>query len=354
MICVMLLNSGCAIFDAELHNRGGYLDRVTDDHWFKADSKKMRALRAFALQTSLARIASVSPKNGKDRQLMAIRIGDASVRAKLLIQCAFGPNPLVSVGVASAEGEECFYFDSLMVDYTTSLFDLAMIAFPIEDTKNLVNLVVGGFTGPVGALDALNALLNLAKEALKYGRIIGALYRDTLELEVQVWLTSYKEDQAKIPEKYRISETTVLALQTVYNRKNDDMAAWGREIAALRALGLEPLPAKKHFYELAGLIRYLCGLVVSESSEETSPYKICVNGLYLEPETGAISSSQPAAPAAPVAGTKTGALRRSLLSSRFPFPDPPAPARPTASVKPAQGLPTVGTEKRASIEPVQR
>ena len=124
MVCVMFLNTGCAIFEAERSNRGGYLDKVADDHWFKADSKKMRALRAFALQTSLARIASVSPKNSQDRQLMAIRIGDASARATLLIQCAFGPNPL---DVTSSKGDECFYFDSLMVDYTTSLFDLAMI-----------------------------------------------------------------------------------------------------------------------------------------------------------------------------------------------------------------------------------
>jgi len=132
------------MFDAEINNRGGYLDKVADDHWFKADSKKMRALRAFALEASLARIASVSPKNDKDRQLMAIRIGDASVRAGFLFNCAFGPNPLP---VSLSKGDECFYFDSLMVDYTTSLFDLAMIAFPIEDTKNLVNLVVGSITG---------------------------------------------------------------------------------------------------------------------------------------------------------------------------------------------------------------
>lgn len=356
MLCVLFLNSGCAVFEAERSNRGGYLDRVADDHWFKADSKKMRALRAFAMQTSLARIATVSPKNGKDRQLMAIRIGDASVRAKLLIQCAFGPNPLP---VTLSKGDECFYFDSLMVDYTTSLFDLAMIAFPIEDTKNLINLVVGGFTGPVGALDALNALLNLAKDALKYGRIIGALYRDTLELEVQVWLTSYKEDQANIPEPYKISDKTVIALKTVYDRKNDDVVAWAREIAALRAQGLEPFPQKKHFYELAALNQYLCGLVVSESTESTSPYAICVNGLYLEPETGAISSSAPAAPVAgtkppaPVAGTKTGALRRNLLSSRFPFLEPPQPTRAVVPIR-QQSLSMGGIEKRASLEPAQR
>ncbi len=354
MVCVLLLNSGCAIFDAEINNRGGYLDKVADDHWFKADSKKMRALRAFALEASLARIASVSPKNDKDRQLMAIRIGDASVRAGFLFNCAFGPNPLP---VSLSKGDECFYFDSLMVDYTTSLFDLAMIAFPIEDTKNLVNLVVGSITGPVGALDALNALLNLAKEALKYGRIVGALYRDTVELEVQVWLTSPREDQTTIPDPYKITDKTVLALKTVYDRKNDDMAAWLREIAVLRAAGLEPFPSKKHFYELGALVQYLCGLVVSETaSDSNSPYNVCTKGLVLEPGTKSISAGVPAAPAAPAAappGTKTGAARRSSFAFRLPFLEPPKTGVAAVPARRPAGS-GGGVEKRASLAPAEQ
>jgi hypothetical protein len=350
--CVLLLNSGCAIFDAELHNRGGYLDVLADNYWFKADSKKMRALRAFALQTSLARIASVSPKNDKDRQLMAIRIGDASVRAGFLYNCAFGPNPLsVSpLNVALAKNDECFYFDSLMVDYTTSLFDLAMISFPVEDTQNLVNLVVGGFTGPTGALDALNALLNLAKEALKYGRIIGALYRDTVELEVQVWLNSPREDQTGIPDAYRITDPTVAALKAVYDRKNDDMNAWVAEIAKLRAAGLEPFPSRKHFYELGALIQYLCGLIVSPTGPDTSsPYNVCVHGLILEPVSNAVSAGAPATPAATPGNQKTSALRRNSLAYRLPFMDPSIVAGAVPGAK-GGGAKTSGPQKRASLE----
>jgi molybdopterin converting factor small subunit len=206
-----------------------------------------------------------------------------------------------------------------MVDYTTSLFDLAMIAFPIEDTKNLVNLVVGSFTGPVGALDALNAVLNLARQALKYGRIIGALYRDTLELEVQVWLDSPGEDQATIPDPYKITDKTVLALRAVYDRKNDDVVAWEREIAVLRAQGLEPLPSRKYFYEIGALIRYLCGLVVSSSTDNKSPYAICMNGLVLEPTTKAISAGSPVPVIPPVAGTKQGAVHATRPLPGFHF-----------------------------------
>jgi hypothetical protein len=263
MVCVMLLNSGCAIFDAELHNRGGYLDRLADDHWFKADSKRMRALRAFAIQASLARIASVSPKNDQDRTMMAIRIGNATARAKYVIECGFTKNPVTGNEVS---GDPCFFFDSLMVDYTTALFDLAMVAFPVEDTKNLINVVVGGFTGPLGALDALNGLLNLAKEALKYGRVVGGIYRDTVELEVQIWISSADAPQVNVPPKYRVTPTAVAALREAYARGNDDMPTWLAHIAALRKAELEPVPDPRFIDQLSTLMTYLCGLIVNTNN----------------------------------------------------------------------------------------
>ncbi len=278
----LVLNGGCAIVDKELNNRGGYLDYLADEHWFKADSKKMRALRAFALEASLARIASVSPKNDQDRQLMAIRIGSTSMRAQYVLSCAFDQNPLP---VSAAKNDPCFYFDSLMVDYTTALLDLAMVAFPIEDTKNLLNFVTGATLTPAAALDILQALLNLGREALKYGRVLGAIYRDTIELEVQVWLATPRQDQTFIPPSYRIDNQTVAALKTVYDRGNDDMVAWQLEIAALRARGLEPIPDRKFIYELSSLISYLCGLITADI--RNGSLATCVANLPSPPGTNA-------------------------------------------------------------------
>src|SRR5882724_6971730 len=177
LLLAMLLNSGCAIYEKETTNRGGYLDFVLDQHWLKADSKGMRALRAFAMQVSLARIASVAAKNDSDRQLLAIRIGALTKRFTPIYLCAFDNNPL---GVQGAERDPCFFYDSAMVDYSTGLFDLAMIALPIED-------------------------------AIKYGRIVGALYRDTVELEVQLWLATPAIDNR--PPPFRVTETQVAALR---------------------------------------------------------------------------------------------------------------------------------------------
>src|SRR5438874_7545152 len=249
MVFALLFNGGCAIYQKEIGNRGGYLDAVLDDHWMKADSKGMRALRAFAIQVSLARIASVSAKNESDRQLLAIRIGALTKRFQPIYACAFDTNPL---GVPGAESDPCFYYDSAMVDYSTGLFDLAMIALPIDDAKRLVTAVTGSIVNPINIADLLDTLLQIGKDAIKYGRVVGALYRDTVELEVQLWLATPVIDDR--PPPYRVSEADVAALRAIYARRNDDMPAWLAAIASLRSQGLEPMPQRKFFAELGGLM----------------------------------------------------------------------------------------------------
>jgi hypothetical protein len=252
----MLLNGACAVIEQERTNRGGFLDHVLDRHWMKADSKGMRALRAFAIQVSLARIASVSAKNEPDRQLLAIRIGALTKRFLPVYACAFDTNPL---GVPGTENDPCFYYDSAMVDYASGLFDLAMIALPLEDARKLVNIVQTAAINPINVIELLDVLLSLARDALKYGRVIGALYRDTVELEVQIWLATPAIDDR--PPSARVSEADVAGLREIYARRNDDLQAWLAAIATLRGAGLEPLAQRKFFAELGGLMKYLCGLI---------------------------------------------------------------------------------------------
>jgi hypothetical protein len=255
----LLFNGGCAIYEKEVSNRGGYLDAVLDDHWMKADSKGMRALRAFAIQVSLARIASVSAKNESDRQLLAIRIGALTKRFQPIFACAFDTNPL---GVPGAENDPCFYYDSAMLDYSTGLFDLAMVALPVEDARRLVTTVTGSFVNPINIVDLLNTLLQIGKDALKYGRVVGALYRDTVELEVQLWLATPAIDNR--PPPFQVTEAHVAALREIYSRRNDDMASWLAAMGALRGQGLEPMPQRRFFVELAGLMNYLCNLITKD------------------------------------------------------------------------------------------
>lgn len=265
-ICfVLLLNSGCTVWEKETTNRGGYLDYVLDQHWFKADSKRMRALRAFAIQVTLARIASVSAKNDTERQMLAVRIGALTKQFAPVYACALQNNPL---NVPGATKDPCFYFDSAMVQYTTGLFDLAMAALPVDDAKNLVNSVAGSALSPIDYVNLLNALVVVGRDALTYGRVVGALYRDTIELEVQLWLATPAIDTRPPPS--RVTADDIAALAAIYAQDNDNMPAWIAAIAALRSRGLEPYPDPKFFVELGGLMKYICDLITKDSTASAS------------------------------------------------------------------------------------
>jgi hypothetical protein len=259
---------GCSIIEAEKNNRGGFLDQVADDIHIKADSKKMRALRAIAIEVSLARIAMITPKSAPDRALLARRIGDASKRGDVVRRCAF--SEVVIAG--QRPSEPCFFFDSVMVDYENALFDLAMIALPLEEAKTLITRVSGGIAAvSVNPLELVQALLDIGREAFRYGRVVGAIYRDTLELEVQVWLASPQfalGERAKgVPEELIVTNARVAGLRAVYARGNDDIPAWRAAIAALRAQGLEPVPDQRFIIELYSILVYVCGQIVSEKDD---------------------------------------------------------------------------------------
>jgi hypothetical protein len=252
-LCVLFIGTwlgGCAIIDAEKNNRGGFLDEIADDLWMKADSKKMRALRAVALEASLARIAMIAPKSAADRALLARRIGETTKRADMVRQCAFLELQLAG----QLSSEPCFFFDSVMVDYENALFDLALVALPLDDVKTLTSRVSGGIASvSINPLQLVQTLLDIGREAFRYGRVVGAIYRDTLELEVQVWLASPGFE----------GDARIAALSRIYARGNDDILAWRAAITALRADGLEPIPQQRFIRQLYGIIGYICGQIVT-------------------------------------------------------------------------------------------
>lgn len=259
--CGVLLSSGCAIWEYETTNRGGYLDHLADVHWLKADSKRMRALRAFAIQVSLAHIASVSAKNESDRKLLAQRLGETTKRFLPVLACALDRNPL-NMRIAEDGSDPCFYYDSAMVDYSTALFDLAMVALPLEDAKRLVNAAAGTAINPLNVVEVLETLVAIGRYAWKYGRVVGAIYRDTVELDVQVWLATPRIDPR--PPPHRVTDAHVAALKAAYESRTDNMTAWTNELAALRAQGLEPWPDPRFFTQLRGLMRFLCHRITSD------------------------------------------------------------------------------------------
>jgi hypothetical protein len=327
-LVIVFSSGGCTIIQQEMTNRGGYLDYVLDQHWFKADSKRMRALRAFAIQVSLARIASVSAKNDSERQLLAIRIGATTKQFVPVYNCAIKPDPADMPGT---EKGPCFYFDSAMVAYSTGLFDLAMAALPIDDAKNLVNTVTGTIAtpNPVAFGTLLNALLVIGRDALNYGRIVGGLYRDTIELEVQLWLATPSIDDR--PPPYRVTEADVAALRAIYAGGNDNMPAWIATIATLRSQGLEPLPDPVFFSELGGLMKYICDLI----TKDVAASNLCKANLptTMAPPPAAVG------PATPVS-----------IGPANPAPPAPAP-KPAVVVLPPNPAPPVSNPLPVASNP---
>ncbi len=290
-VCALLIGasvSGCALLEAEKYNRGGFLDEIADDVWMKADSKKMRALRAVALEASLARIAMITPKTAPDRALLARRIGETTRRADVVRLCAFSQAPLLA---GQRPGEPCFFFDSVMVDYENALFDLALISLPIDDAKALITRVAGGVAQiSVNPLQLVQALLDIGREAFRYGRVVGAIYRDTLELEVQVWLTSPEfanSERARGQlEEFVVTSDKVAALRVAYARGNDNIPQWRGEIAALRAQGLEPVPDERFVAEIYAILVYICGQIVSTQDDSYAECAFKSKSLTMPVATG--------------------------------------------------------------------
>ena len=245
--------------------------------------------------------------------MLAIRIGALTKRFLPVYACAFDTNPL---GVPGGQNDPCFYYDSAMVDYSTGLFDLAMVALPIDDAKTLVTAVTGSFVNPVNLTELLNALLQIGKDALKYGRVVGALYRDTVELEVQLWLATPAVDNR--PPPFQVTEAHVAVLREIYSRRNDDMPGWLAAISTLRGQQLEPLAQRRFFVELAGLTNYICNLI----TKDTNALAACKAGL---PTT----IPAPASVLSPGASSALVNAISMTNSGAAPKPKPPIPVTNT-------------------------
>lgn len=239
--------SGCNMVRQELGNRGGYADYVADKYWMKADSKMLRVLRAYALQAALARIAVIAPRGIKDRSVIALRMQQSNIAYASARACAEVVDPI------SYAPRGCIYFDDAIVAWTNDLFALALASLSLEDGESFIGKVSGG------GLDALQALFELGKDAFVLGRAVGALYRDTVELEVVVWL----DDPNMGPRTE--------ALRAAYANGAGSLEQWKVELdhlkqesASLPAATAYPVPRPAHFEEIAAFIARSCVALTSE------------------------------------------------------------------------------------------
>jgi hypothetical protein len=240
-----LLTGGCALVDQELNNRGGYADHLADRFWMKADSKQLRVLRAYALQAAVGRVAATSPLTAKDRDIVAIRMARANQGFERAYGCAyleFQPNG-------------CVYFDDAIVEWTTAIFNLAVSGMSLEEGRNFVTRITSG------GLDALEALFDLGRDAFTLGRTLGALYRDTVELEVVVWI-----DDSNLQALARTAE-----LRRLYGNGGGDLRAWKAELTRLKEEGgVLPTPQPAHFLQISQMITRTCQAITSSPDAQAA------------------------------------------------------------------------------------
>ena len=209
-----IMVSGCGIWRHEVGNRGGYADYVADKYWMSADTKTMRVLRAYVIQSVLVRLAVTSPRGAKDRNIVVTRMQQSNIAFANAYNCAEGEREFYRSG--GAKGARCVFFDDLIVAWSSDLFALALASLSLEDGETfMTNITRGG-------LDTLQALFRLGRDAFALGREVGALYRDTLELEVVVWL----DDEA-------LAEETA-GLREAYANGNGPLVDWKAELDRLK------------------------------------------------------------------------------------------------------------------------
>jgi hypothetical protein len=257
IVIVAYVLGGCAVVREELNNRGGYLDYLADRYWMHADSKQLRVLRAYTMQAAVGRLAAVSPWSANDRNIMAVRMAAANAAFADAFRCAYDldqaadadVNKLLKENIA-ARKRGCVFFDDRMVEYTRAIFRLAQSALSDADSRSLVARISGG------GLDALAALFELGSDAVLLGQSAAALYRDTVELEVVVWIEDERD----------VLRARTGTLKTLYGNGSGKLAEWKTELKRLKAEAAAiaivedryPFPQTKHFAEIKQVVDRTC------------------------------------------------------------------------------------------------
>lgn len=191
---------GCTILELELNNRGGWVDSKLDSYWWTADTKPMRVLRAYALVGSVARMAQTTHKS--DREAIIQRVNTAIAVASDAFYCAY------------SQPGRCVYFDERMAELEAAVLHLLSTVliskedddlfkavnqqlsktFPllkgVETLSGMVQVVTKSAEFASNASKVVSALFEVGEAAYFKGRRLGALYRDSLELQMIAVLTS--------------------------------------------------------------------------------------------------------------------------------------------------------------------
>lgn len=175
-ICCALI--GCdaprKISKAERDNRGGIVDQATD-RLLIADTAEMRVLRGYAVAAAVSGLALETGLGKAERQAAAAQLVSTVGILKRSYDCA-------------KIYPECIYFDTRMFDVNKAMFGLTKAVLPIDEVRKLTRVSKFG-------VSTIRALLDLSGRAVKGSLRVAAIYRDTWDLYVNVYL-DYLENES--------------------------------------------------------------------------------------------------------------------------------------------------------------
>lgn len=167
-------------------------------------------MRAYIAQIAITRLGEELPVSAATRRAFAEDVQRATERLTPLLYCiytgerqidALSENGL-SVDRLAFPDRQCVSYNSLMLEYTRSIYDLARRLGDIESVRNFnrriigsvsLGALIGSTAGPAGAAtgavagltlnEAIDVLGDLIVDALSAGRTLTHFYRDIRDVE---------------------------------------------------------------------------------------------------------------------------------------------------------------------------
>lgn len=178
---------GCAIFEAEKNERGGFVAKIADDSIIQVDTPTARVLRVtfvfgFLAETAARNIDDEIAATAAVRYIEKItrKLGEMDKKARS--QCAVTPK-------LCAIDENHFMLETDMVELTDMLWVLAKLGLPDVDLAKLQSDIV-----TQNYLGVLGTLWKLTEYAIKSSRYMMAMYRDGIDIAAHAALSGLSED----------------------------------------------------------------------------------------------------------------------------------------------------------------
>lgn len=228
-LCITLFVSGLAGCANDIVHKPGGLPGMFANYFFPANNREVRLLRAYTFMAAAAQVgASKYEKEPAELDEFLRDYKKASAELNVASNCL---------------AQEYCAFETVMRGYYHSFNDVA---------KNLVSHeeweTIASFSNPLDFYEKPEALKKIVSRGLSAGGDISAVYRDALQLRMDIAIGSLSEND---PLRKKL-----IAIRDV---AEPDYGEWNKEIKKVAYLK----PQAKHYEAIKNLVQITCKRLVS-------------------------------------------------------------------------------------------